>query len=48
MFTTLAAASAGIGKFKTNKKAAGNRLRLPAALFFKGQFKFSPAHPPGR
>ena len=38
MSTTSAAASAGIGKFKTNKKAAGNRLRLPAALFSKGQF----------
>ena len=48
MFTTLAAASAGIGKLKTNKKAAGNRLRLPAALFSKGQFSFSSAHPPGR
>lgn len=48
MFTTLAAASVGIGKLKTNKKAAGNRLRLPAALFSKGQFSFSSAHPPGR
>lgn len=38
----------GHWEIQTNKKAAGNRLRLPAALFSKGQFSFSSAHPPGR